>query len=202
MKSAYLKTYNVLSAAAWAAILAKDLWDRFGAGLYASKQYNHFPHKLLTEVQVANAIFEISHAVTGLVPSPLPSLIVQFFARLIITVGISFWVPESPGNFLTAYSVLIFAWSVTEMIRYSFYAAKLYGGVPPGLLWLRYLAFIVLYPLGLASEPMVVYHTLGHVTGAYHWFLRFGLLLYVPGFVFLYGYMWQQRRKYLAAKKI
>lgn len=197
MKKQYLLAYNVLSAAAWACILGKDLWDRLPGHLYDTHTYNGFPHKLLTEVQVANAVVEIGHAVSGLVPSPLGSLLLQFFARLVITVGISYHVPDSPGNFSAAYSVLVFAWAATEIVRYGFYAAK-QTAVPHWLLWLRYLTFIVMYPLGLVSEPVVVYQTLPHVSGGYWAFLFGGMFLYVPGFYVLYGYMWRQRRKYLS----
>lgn len=200
MKNAYLKIYNTLSAFAWAAILVKDVYDRLSGNLYDSRLYSSFPHKLLTEVQTANAIFEIGHTLTRLVPSPLSSLILQFFARLVITLGISYYVPESPGNFSVAYSVLVVAWSITEITRYTFYVVKQTGSVPPLLLWLRYLSFILLYPLGLLSEPVVVYKTLDHVTGGYYYFLAFGMILYLPGFIFLYRYMWKQRQKYLVAK--
>ncbi|OBA21080.1 membrane protein [Metschnikowia bicuspidata var. bicuspidata NRRL YB-4993] len=199
MLSLYLKTYNVLSALAWAVILFKDIIDRIPGQLY-HVGYSAFPHKLLTEVQTANAIFEIAHALVGIVPSPLGSLLLQFFARLVITLGISYYVPASPGNYSMAYSALVAAWSITEIIRYSFYAAKQNRHVPRVLLWLRYLSFIVLYPLGLLSEPVVVYKTLGHVSGGYYYFLALGMLMYVPGFVFLYLYMWKQRKKYLVAK--
>lgn len=63
--------------------------------------------------------------------------------------------------------------------------------------WLRYLAFIVLYPLGVVSEPWVVYKTLDYVLGFYYWFLALGMFLYIPGFFQLYGYMFKQRRRYL-----
>jgi Protein tyrosine phosphatase-like protein, PTPLA len=54
-------------------------------------------------------------------------------------------------------SVLI-AWGITEVIRYSFYALKeLSGAAPHAVLWLRYTTFIVLYPLGVASELALVW---------------------------------------------
>lgn len=55
---------------------------------------------------------------------------------------------------------MVFAWSLTEVIRYSFYAANLLGHEPYALLYLRYTTFYVLYPLGAASEAFVNYSTL------------------------------------------
>ncbi|KAE8670470.1 aquaporin TIP1-1 [Hibiscus syriacus] len=54
-------------------------------------------------------------------------------------------VQEVPAVFIT-----FFAWSLTEVIRYSYYALNIFGGCPSWLTYLRYTTFIVLYPLGLA----------------------------------------------------
>lgn len=197
----YLFVYNFVAAVAWLAIITQCIVDLMPGGFYQVGNFHQFPHKLMTVIQIVNAVCEVAHALTGMVPSPLLSLLLQFFARLVITLGISYWVPQSPGNVSVAYAVLTVAWSVTEIIRYSFFAAKQVGKVPYGLLWLRYLAFIVLYPMGLLSEPVVVYKTLGSVSGFYYWFLALGMLMYVPGFVKLYGYMWKQRSRYLIRKK-
>lgn len=199
--SAYFTIYNVVSLAAWLAIFLSSLRDVLPGGFYYTREYSGYPHKLMVVVQVVNAAVEIGHSLTGLVPSPLASLLLQFFARLVITVGISYYVPESPGNFSIAYFVLTVAWSLTEIVRYAFYLVKQVGKVPPFLLWLRYLSFIIFYPLGLLSEPVVVYKTLDSVLGFYWYFLAFGLLLYLPGFYILYGYMWRQRLKYLTNRK-
>lgn len=198
LKQKYLVAYNGLLALLWIAILGITFSETRSGGFYDTHQYADFPHKFLTVTQAVNAVFEITHALSGVVPSPLGSLFLQFFARLVITVGISWYVPLSAGNFhLPAYVGLSVAWATTEIVRYLFYLAKQLGGVPHWLLWLRYLAFIVLYPMGLISEPVVVYKTLPYVSGFYYWFLALGLLLYLPGFVLLYSYMWRQRGKYL-----
>ncbi|PVH13450.1 uncharacterized protein CXQ87_001554 [Candidozyma duobushaemuli] len=179
MLKLYLSAYNAISAIAWAAILGQTFLDVLPGGFYETHAYTDYPHKLLVHVQVVNAVFEITHALTGLVPSPLSSLLLQFFARLIITVGISWYVPESAGNFsLPGYVALSVAWSVTEVIRYSFYFAKQQG------------------------QPWVVHLTLDYVSGFYYWFLALGMFLYIPGFVKLYTYMLVQRRKNLGVKKV
>lgn len=55
---------------------------------------------------------------------------------------------------------MVFAWSSVEVIRYSFYAFNLTGSNPYILLWLRYTAFYVLYPLGASSEASLIYASL------------------------------------------
>jgi very-long-chain (3R)-3-hydroxyacyl-CoA dehydratase len=58
------------------------------------------------------------------------------------------------------YASCVIAWSVTEIIRYSFYALSLSTGVPRWLLWIRYTAFFALYPLGAGSEAFLIFSTL------------------------------------------
>lgn len=73
-----------------------------------------------------------------------------------------------------------------------------YGPYP--LLWLRYTTFIVLYPLGVASELTMVYLALPYIRDTrkwsiqlpntlnfgfdYYYFCLFALVVYVPGRVF------------------
>ena len=48
------------------------------------------------------------------------------------------------------------SWSITEVIRYVFYALNLVGREPYSLLWLRYTTFWVLYPTGASSEAWLI----------------------------------------------
>jgi very-long-chain (3R)-3-hydroxyacyl-CoA dehydratase len=61
-----------------------------------------------------------------------------------------------------AYATMLLAWSVTEVIRYSYFVFNLSGvGVPAIWTWLRYNTFLVLYPLGVASECWLVWKASG-----------------------------------------
>lgn len=57
------------------------------------------------------------------------------------------------------------AWSITEVVRYSFYACGLLGYEPYLLLYLRYTMFYVLYPVGAGSEAFLSYATLPFPSG-------------------------------------
>ena len=83
---------------------------------------------------------------------------------------------------------MVFAWSLTEVIRYSYFALSLSmsGATPKFMVWLRYNTFFVLYPMGIASEVGLVY--LAAVGPAeqkigqwYAWALYGLLAIYVPG---------------------
>lgn len=58
------------------------------------------------------------------------------------------------------FTTMLFAWSLTEVIRYSFYALSLLSISAPILNYLRYTTFIPLYPLGASSEAFLSFATL------------------------------------------
>ena len=84
---------------------------------------------------------------------------------------------------------MLTAWSVTEVVRYSFFATALAKNegpeAVPGLLrWLRYNLFFVLYPLGIASECWLVYLAIGPAKRwnlALEYVLKTVLFVYIPG---------------------
>lgn len=146
-----------------------------------------YPHKFMIATQLFNSSFEFLHSVFGLVPTPIPTLILQSFARLIILVGICYVIPESPANYnIFTFAGLTLAWSITEIIRYGFYVLKLGKfTVPYSILWLRYSAFFILYPLGLVCESATVYNSYEVIESrlpGYSKFLKYALPLYIPGF--------------------
>lgn len=55
---------------------------------------------------------------------------------------------------------MLFAWSVTEVIRYTFYFLSLLHIDIYALNWCRYTFFLVLYPLGAGSEAFLSFSTL------------------------------------------
>jgi very-long-chain (3R)-3-hydroxyacyl-CoA dehydratase len=59
-----------------------------------------------------------------------------------------------------AYASMVLSWSITEVIRYVFYACTLVGSEPYPLLWLRYTTFYLLYPTGASSEAALIFSTL------------------------------------------
>ena len=71
-----------------------------------------------------------------------------------------------PLSLSLSLATLLAAWCCSEVIRYSLYAAKEAGLQPYALLWLRYTAFTVLYPLGVASELAMVALALPHLRAA------------------------------------
>ena len=152
------------------------------------------PHKFMVYTQIFNSSIEIFHSMIGLVPTPIPTLLLQSFARLIIMVGICVVIPESLANYdITVFSGLTLAWSITEVIRYGFYVIKMFGiATPYWLVWLRYSAFLVLYPLGLVCESTTVFNSYDVKTKlpAYYYFKICNCIVYPWILVPLHLYDW------------
>jgi hypothetical protein len=92
---------------------------------------------------------------------PLSLLVIQVLSRIWALWGIVNLAPVAcstgfvsllkagPIHLQLNLITLLFCWCCSEVLRYSFYALKEVGvEVPKPLVWLRYSAFIVLYPLG------------------------------------------------------
>lgn len=81
---------------------------------------------------------------------------------------------------------MVLAWSAADLVRYLYFATRLVGGNQYShLIWTRYSAFYVLYPVGILSEMAVVYlaiteaRSLGHQGHA--WGYMAAATLYIPG---------------------
>ncbi|BFZ59494.1 hypothetical protein YB2330_000505 [Saitoella coloradoensis] len=193
LKSRYLVLYNVISACAWGALLV-----RVAALLYLGGYKNVHAHvSKFAKWTQTGALLEVLHIAFGLVRSPLITTVIQVASRILLVWGIVHPFPESTA-ISPAYSSMLIAWSVTEVIRYSYYALNLLGGVPKALTWLRYNTFFILYPLGAGSEAWLVKRSLGQADAwnpMYGYLLRAILVIYVPGFYTMFTHMIGQRRK-------
>ena len=108
----------------------------------------------------------------------------QVASRFLLVWGVAYFFPQTAAS-SPAYSSMLVAWSVTEVIRYGYFAINLASGAVPGwLTWLRYNTFLVLYPLGISSECWLVWKATGPaqiVDQKLDWALKAVLLIYIPG---------------------
>ncbi|KAJ0096348.1 hypothetical protein Patl1_28320 [Pistacia atlantica] len=111
------------------------------------------------------AVLEILHGLIGLVRSPITATLPQIGSRLYVTWGILWSFPQTQTHILV--SSLVISWSITEIIRYSFFGLKeAIGFTPSWLLWLRYSTFLLLYPTGITSEVGLIYIALPYIKGS------------------------------------
>lgn len=122
----------------------------------------------------------------------------QVASRFLLVWGIAYNFPQTTQH-NPAYATMLLAWSFTEVVRYSYFVFSLSGiGVPKLWTWLRYNTFLVLYPLGVASECWLVYSAIplaSKIREEYGYALWAILAIYVPGFYVLFTHMLAQRRK-------
>ncbi|WVW86598.1 hypothetical protein I302_108648 [Kwoniella bestiolae CBS 10118] len=105
------------------------------------------------------AVLEIVHTALGWVRSPLGTVASQVFSRVWTVWGVVEAVPEVTHSH-PLFTTMLFAWSLTEVIRYTFYFLSLLNIQSPIINYLRYTTFIPLYPLGASSEAFLAFSTL------------------------------------------
>ncbi|GAX77448.1 hypothetical protein CEUSTIGMA_g4893.t1 [Chlamydomonas eustigma] len=227
LERAYLVGFNSILFLAWALVLAITVDVAYrqegdGALLFRAVE-------LPLMVAQTAAIMEVIHSAVGLIRSPVSITAMQVASRLWLVWGIlvpvqgsilvdSVHLGQLAGlkfelNLLT----LLLAWSCSELVRYGFFALKALGPVPYISLWLRYSAFIVMYPVGVASELTMVWLALPEIKAS--GMLRYSMpnainfgfnyysicilisLTYIPGLPLLYTYMLKQRNKMLGGSR-
>lgn len=194
MKKAYLLAYNGICCTGWAFCVyrtiaaaaagssPKDLWAEVGT--------------VCTVVQTL-MLLEILHALIGLVPSPVVTVAMQVGSRIFVLWGHTYWVPEGQQHW--SLFPMLFAWGVTEVVRYLFYFCNLLGHVPFPLFWLRYSLFMVLYPMGITGEMFQTFVGMGaHWKGTFWYRMSVvTVLVYVPGSPYMILNMWGNRKRSL-----
>ncbi|KAI8924311.1 tyrosine phosphatase-like protein [Entophlyctis helioformis] len=193
----WLVLYNIASLVGWGAVLVQLVQSLVETQGDFTESYAAVG-PLVTIVQ-ACAILEIFHTIIGAVKSSVAVTTMQVSSRLLlVAVCHYFAVPAVREHF--AFSTMVIAWSVTEVIRYSYYGFNLVGLQPAILVWARYTFFFVLYPLGAGSELWLVINSLESAKAvSFALYALFGVIaaIYVPGFYVMYTHMIGQRRKYL-----
>lgn len=192
-----LALYNLVSAAGWGYIFYTVVawYPRLGQPEFYLKTKD-----IVTLIQ-CGAIIEILNSALGIVRSPIVTTAAQVLSRLLVVIGIFQLLPETPATESFVYITLISAWSITEIVRYSFYFFTLSfkSGPPIILLLLRYNLFWVLYPTGVASELSLIYSALPLAEMEYSVYAKYGLIVsivaYLPGLPMLFSHMVAQRSK-------
>ena len=172
----YLSVYNWVQTGLWALGLVLLVGSLAFVELRAYVSVYYIAVQSVMVLDVVNVVLRIVRA--ALLPA-----VMQVASRLLMV-----WYVVPRQERLYVFDYLMFgAWSLAEIIRYQYYERK----ASRVLSFLRYNAFIVLYPVGvLAGEVPLIYlnyKATGHV------FDLVALACYVPGFPFLFVHMLRQR---------
>ncbi|VDM10476.1 unnamed protein product [Wuchereria bancrofti] len=160
-------------------------------GLLRNESYEQLYQACELELQIfqSAAILEIVHAAACFVRSPVGTTTMQVFSRVSL-VFILYKVVSAQASIGVLFFLI--AWSVTEIIRYSYYGLALINAVSYIHTWLRqggkfcvkfshawekfvtlfnvfrYSLFIMLYPLGVCGELLVILAALPEVATKKH----------------------------------
>ncbi|AET40722.1 enoyl-CoA hydratase PHS1 Ecym_6346 [Eremothecium cymbalariae DBVPG len=200
-----LALYNLISCLAWLFLLYNVVF------VYrrVSQPEFYMKTKDITTLIQCGSIIEVFNAVFGIVRAPIFTTAAQVASRLVLVIGIFQLVPETPAAQEIPYVTLLFAWSLTEVVRYLFYYCNLVNkqnGPPRLLIFLRYNLFWVLYPLGVISELLIINSSTAHAADRYgvlyKFILYFIMLTYIPMFPTLYLHVMSQRSKVMKTLKM
>lgn len=212
LKRLYLAIYNWVVFLGWFQVLYYALQTLRTSGyesVYAAVE------KPLQFAQTA-AVLEIFNGLVGIVRSPVSATLPQIGSRLYVTWAVLYSFPETRTSPIV--TPLVLSWSITELIRYSFFGMREAFGISPSWLqWLRYSTFYIMYPTGISSEVGLIIASLPYVKASEKYCLRMPnklnfafdnyfaslatLATYVPGSPYMYTYMIGQRSKALAKAK-
>lgn len=207
MATAYLACYNAAQSLGWAVALVR-LVNHVGETKSLTGGFSAAGN-VVCFLQLA-AFLEIVHTVLGLVRTSTLYAFMQWMGRSHVLFAIITNVPEMQEQ--PPVMITFLAWSAAEVIRYPQYTLGILGVCPHWLTWLRYTAFIVLYPIGaLYGEMLVMYLSLDVIKKRhlyantfkwlpfdYHSFVVWIMIVYPFLWLLLYLHMFRQRRSKLA----
>ncbi|NXY81340.1 HACD3 dehydratase, partial [Alcedo cyanopectus] len=161
------------------------------------------------------ALMEIINSLIGLVRSPLLPAVVQVFGRnfvLFVVLGSLEEMQSKPVVFF-----IFYFWSIIELFRYPYYMLSCIGIEWKPLTWLRYTAWIPLYPLGGLSEAVAIVQSIPifsetgkfslglpnplNVTIQFSFLLQLYLIALFLGLFVNFRHLYKQRRQHLGPKK-
>lgn len=212
LAKAYLFGYNSIQVVGWSYILYQlaNYYLIAGPAFRASITLWDYTKLAVIIFQNAAAV-EIVNASLGLVKSNPVITTFQVLSRMMVVCGVVMATPT--GKVSPGLPIALLAWSVTEIIRYGYYALNIVKLVPHIVVWLRYTTFIALYPIGVTGELLCFWWAQSFAktnkvwtiempnklnsTFSYFYFLWIVMFLYIPLFPQMYLHMFAQRRKIL-----
>ncbi|VVC94153.1 unnamed protein product [Leptidea sinapis] len=128
----YLLAYNGIQTVGWSYLLWQTLVHFLNRGTLDT-----FWNEIKWTVIIFQnaAVLEIINAAIGLVPSGILVVIMQVFSRVFLvccSLLVTHSATVSPGL-----PLCILAWSITEIVRYSYYGLNIMKAVPQPLMFLR-----------------------------------------------------------------
>lgn len=159
IKKLYLTLYNAAQATLWSLALYKTLLPYVNAQFeFSAGPAAYVSGREMVEMAQSIAALEILHALLGITGGGPAAAIMQWAGRsniLFVALHFSRAAQTSPVA-----GLLFAAWALSEVIRYPWALLTTVKACPTWLTWLRYTAFIPLYPVGFVSEAFLLHTAL------------------------------------------
>ena len=205
--SRYLFLYNFIQLCGWCLFISKVSYYLINS---LSLQEIYLNTHIILECCQYGAFLEIIHAILGIVKSNIFATSIQILGRITIVIILQFF----PSSVSYGYFLLSFGWSIIELVRYLYYILSLVQkdfsnfNIPYLLIWCRYSFFVVLYPIGVSGEIITTWNAKKDFSKYILWkkhdfkltlsdMVYPAYILYIPSLIFLYGYLFKQRKKVL-----
>lgn len=209
LSKSYLVFYNSVQTAGWSYILFQTvqylLKHKSAVGLWKTQGIPIVVFQTLAAFEVLHSILRIVHANPALTFFQVASRIIHLWGIVLPVEKIH----NSPTLALT-----ILAWSITEIVRYSYYCSQLLGKPSKFHTWCRYSLFFLLYPAGVTGEVSSMLLSLDtikkkqfysillpnplNISLSHYYIAILILLAYIPIFPQLFYHMVRQRKKVLS----
>ena len=205
--SRYLFLYNFIQLCGWCLFISKVSYYLFNS---ISLQEIYLNTHIILECCQYGAFLEIIYTMLGIVKSNIFATSIQILGRITIVIILQFF----PSSVSYGYLLLSFGWSIIELVRYLYYILSLIQkdfinfNIPYLLIWCRYSFFVVLYPIGVSGEIITTWNAKKDFSKYILWknhdfkltlsdMVYPAYILYIPSLIFLYGYLFKQRKKVL-----
>ncbi|KFO97830.1 Very-long-chain (3R)-3-hydroxyacyl-[acyl-carrier protein] dehydratase, partial [Calypte anna] len=153
LKKGYLVMYNLVQFLGFSWIFVNMTVRLFILGKDSFYDTFHTIGDMMHFCQTL-AIMEIINSLIGLVRSPLAPTVMQVFGRSFILFVILGSLEEMQSKPVVFF--IFYFWSIIELFRYPYYMLSCIGIEWKPLTWLRYTAWIPLYPLGGLAEAVCI----------------------------------------------
>ncbi|KAM7537301.1 hypothetical protein Aperf_G00000062372 [Anoplocephala perfoliata] len=207
----YLLVYNIFQWAGFIyvfGVLAHGWWVQGNS--VKPRAFDMVADRLII-LQLA-AFLEIAHVLLGWVKGAPMQTVIQVLGRNLVLLAVL--LPHKELQEDTAVFNLFLAWSMIELVRYPYYALRLFDEEIGLVTYLRYTLWIPLYPIGFMCEGKLIILAMplleksrkfciempnpANFAFDFPAFLHVYILLMLPGFLILMQRMYSQRRKKMA----
>ena len=131
--------------------------------VYKSEAGEHLYPTVISTLMVAEGIqfLEVIHVILGWSKGDFVSTLFQNLGRWIILFIVV--IPHESAHALPSFVMVCFTWSAIEVIRYPYYILQVLNRGVELMTWLRYTAWIPLYPAGILAEVLTILYSIPEI---------------------------------------